>query len=949
MAGNSSRSKAALAEEIASLKARIQELESLLSPATRTSKVHSDATAPTPVESALRESEDRYRVLFDNAADAIFITDMEANLLAVNLPACIQLGYTREELITKNLNEVDAPDSHLDSLHRLTKLAEVGVVLFETTQLCKDGTRIPVEVNARAIQWQGKPAVISICRDISERKRTEDALIDSEAKYRTLFENMAQGAFYQRSDGALEDCNPSILNLFGITRDQFLNRDSMDPDWRVIREDGTEIPGEQHPSMQCMATGKPIREQMAGIFNPRLNDFVWLSINATPMFKEGHTKPYKVFVTLHDITALKKAEKMLKDREQWLRLFIENAPVAIAMFNREMRFISTSKRYVKENGFLQTDLRGLVLYDLLPELPERWREAHQRGLAGEVVRAEEDSIELADGTVIWIRWEVHPWHDSAGQVAGIIIFSENITERKLADKALRERNSFIEKILENAPIGFAVNTIHDGRTVFVGSKFEEIYGVPHGSLQTVDEYFEKVYSDPVFREQLRTRVMADMASGDPSRLRWDDVPITTASGEKRFVCAINIPLYDQNLMVSTVQDVTERHTAEEERSRLEEQLQHAQKLESVGRLAGGVAHDFNNMLGVILGHTELALEQTDPTQPLHEDLTEIQKAAQRSADLTRQLLAFARKQTVVPRALDLNQTVSGMARMLQRLIGEDIKMVWNPGHDLWLVEMDPSQIDQIMANLAVNARDAIHGIGTLTIETANTRLDESYCSAHSNCLPGDYVLLAVSDTGVGMEEEILRYIFEPFFTTKELGKGTGLGLATVYGIVKQNSGYIDVNSQPGKGTRFEIYLPRHKGEEIEISSKPVEPIQNTQNTVLLVEDEPSVLRLATLMLQQQKYNVLSAPNPKEAILLANEHPGKIDILMTDLVMPEMNGQELAKVLLARHPNLKCLFVSGWASEIISSENLSQARAHFLQKPFSIKELTEALLRIQQNN
>jgi len=905
-----------------------------------------DITERRRAEDSLRESEERYRLLFDNAADPIFISDMEANLLAVNLPACASLGYTHEELMSKNLSSVDARDAFLQGPQRLLKLEEKGVLLFETVQMRKDGSRIPVELNARAIQWQGKPAVLSICRDISERKRAEAALIESEEKYRTLFENMAQGAFYQRADGAVEDCNPSVLNLFGITREQFLGRNSLDRNWRVIREDGSDLPGEEHPSMQCLATGKPIREQIAGVYNLRLNDFVWLSINATPMFREGEDKPYKVFVTLHDITAQKKAEAALKTSEESLRLFIEHAPVALAMFDREMRFISASKRFRKETGLQQSELRGLSHYELTPDLSNRYREAHRRGLAGEVVRVDEEQFQAPDGTSQWFRWEVRPWSDSTGLVAGIILFSENITERKLAEIALRHRNSFIESILENAPIGFAVNTIQDGKTVFVGSKFEDIHGVPRGSFQSVDEYFEKVYLDPVRREQLRSRVVADIASGDPARMRWEDIPITTASGEKRYISSINIPLFDQDLMVSTVQDVTERHTAEEEKARLEEQLQHAQKMESVGRLAGGVAHDFNNMLGVILGHTELALEQTDQEQSIHGDLIEIQKAAQRSADLTRQLLAFARKQTVDPKVLDLNQAVSGTTRMLQRLIGEDIKIEWNPGTNLWPVKMDPSQIDQILANLAVNARDAIQGVGALAIETTNKTLDEAYCIAHTGCIPGDYVLLAISDNGTGMNEETLRHLFEPFFTTKEIGKGTGLGLATVYGIVKQNNGSIQVRSQRGEGTRFEIYLPRHFKEEVNISPIPGGSAGTGQSTVLLVEDEPAVLRLATRMLEQQGFAVLSAPNPLDALHLAKEYPKEIHILMTDLSMPDMNGRELARQLLAQYPQLRCLFVSGWTGDPVSRDAIRDSGAEFLQKPFSMKELTEALQRIQ---
>ncbi|MCX6545490.1 MAG: response regulator [Acidobacteria bacterium] len=386
-------------------------------------------------------------------------------------------------------------------------------------------------------------------------------------------------------------------------------------------------------------------------------------------------------------------------------------------------------------------------------------------------------------------------------------------------------------------------------------------------------------------------------------------------------------------------DITGRKQAEAEKARLEVQLQQAQKMESVGRLAGGVAHDFNNMLGVILGHAELALGQVDPAQPLYADLEEIRAAAARSAALTRQLLAFARKQTVSPRVLDLNEMVAGMVTMLRRLIGEDIDLQWRPGADLWLVNIDPSQTDQILANLCVNARDAIAGVGTLTVGTGNSMLDEHYCAMHAGCVPGQYVRLEVSDNGCGMDEETLAHAFEPFFTTKESGKGTGLGLATVYGAVKQNHGYIDLVSKPGRGTTFTIYLPRYAGVS---ESAPIDgaarPLLHGQETILLVEDERSILTLTQRMLEYWGYTVLAAGTPREALRLARAHTGEIGLLITDVIMPEMDGQALAMNLAARHPGLKRLFMSGYTGDVIANHGVLDEGAHFIQKPFSTADL-----------
>ena len=391
--------------------------------------------------------------------------------------------------------------------------------------------------------------------------------------------------------------------------------------------------------------------------------------------------------------------------------------------------------------------------------------------------------------------------------------------------------------------------------------------------------------------------------------------------------------------VGAVRDVTDRKRAEQECARLESQLQQAHKMESVGRLAGGVAHDFNNMLGVILGHTELALEQVAPSLPLHEDLQAIRRAATRSAELTRQLLGFARKQTVTPRPLDVNEAVTGMLTMLRRLIGENIDLDWRPCRDLWSVRVDPSQVDQILTNLCTNARAAIADIGTLSIETSNRTLDAEYCAAHAETVPGDYVRLVFRDDGCGMDRDTLAKVFEPFFTTKPVGEGTGLGLATVYGIVKQNDGFIDVVSAPGAGSSFSVYLPRHVdgAEAARRSVGPSAPALRGRETILLVEDEESVLRVTKKMLELSGYVVLAARLPHEALRIAQQHGAKLDMLVTDVVMPEMNGHDLAKAIRAVAPTAKRLYMSGYAAGVLAHGELQPGES-LINKPFSLKDL-----------
>ncbi len=382
-------------------------------------------------------------------------------------------------------------------------------------------------------------------------------------------------------------------------------------------------------------------------------------------------------------------------------------------------------------------------------------------------------------------------------------------------------------------------------------------------------------------------------------------------------------------------DVTDLHRAEEERLALAAQLQQAQKMDSIGRLAGGVAHDFNNKLSIILGFAEIAMMKMPSSDPSYRRLQEIRRAGESAADLTRQLLAFARKQTIAPRVLDPNDLIAGMLKMLGRLIGEDIELLWKPAHRVRAVKIDPGQVDQILANLVVNARDAIHDVGTITIETANVTLDAAICALHPESEPGDYVMIAVSDTGIGMGEATLCQIFEPFFTTKPLGKGTGLGLSTVYGVVRQNHGAIDVVSHVGAGTTFKIYLPCPPSAEVAaIVARTTGEIPTGTETILLVEDEPALLDMVCSMLLDAGYTVLAAGTPEQALELARQHGTTIDLLLTDVVMPSMNGRDLHDQLTTELPSLPCIFMSGYTADVIADRGVLEDNVHFVQKPFT---------------
>ena len=468
----------------------------------------------------------------------------------------------------------------------------------------------------------------------------------------------------------------------------------------------------------------------------------------------------------------------------------------------------------------------------------------------------------------------------------------------------------------------------DSRTAFVNARMAEMVGYP------AEELAGRAITDFVSVEDLPD-YHANTVNYRLEKAAHFECRFHKKNGQTVWAMASAVPILDAE---GNFQGFFGMFTDITEKQMMEARLLHSQKLEAVGRLAGGVAHDFNNMLGVILGNTELALEEVSPNQTLFSLLMEIQKAATHSADLTRQLLAFARKQATSPKVLDLNATVAGMLRMLQKVIGEDVDLSWLPGKVAGAIRLDPSQLDQILVNLCINARDAIADGGRIAIRTGSWTVDDLFCDRRLDIHPGAYSWLSVSDTGSGMDQATQAKVFEPFFTTKGEGKGTGLGLSTVYGIVKQNGGFIELESAPGEGTTFQICLPVHDSSEIPEEGKSPEPISGGE-TVLLVEDEVPLLRIAKRLLVRLGYHVLAADGPEAALELAGGHTGAIDLLLTDVVMPGLNGLELRDRLLQTRPNVKCLLVSGYTADVIAGHKMTLEGTTFLQKPYSLQALS----------
>jgi two-component system, cell cycle sensor histidine kinase and response regulator CckA len=520
--------------------------------------------------------------------------------------------------------------------------------------------------------------------------------------------------------------------------------------------------------------------------------------------------------------------------------------------------------------------------------------------------------------------------------------------RREAEEALRESEARFRRLSDSGMLGIMTTDVHgrildanDAYLRMVGYSREELL---RGELQWVDMTPPEVVA-------LGERALAQLQATGVAP-PWETA--TFRKDRTRVPILVGVAMLEYPRCIAFTVDLTDRKEAEAGRARAEEalrqseeQLRHAQKMEAVGRLAGGVAHDFNNVLSVILSHAELILEDLKPSDPMRADVDEVRKAATRAAGLTRQLLTFSRQEVVQPKVIDLREVLGSMDKMLQRILGEDVELVSVLPGGIWRVKADPTHIEQVILNLVVNARDAMPKGGKLTIETANVVLDENYALSHLPAKSGPHVMLAVTDTGAGMDRETQRRIFEPFFTTKETGKGTGLGLSTVFGIVQQSGGNIWVYSEPGKGTTFKVYLPR--AEEQERGSRraptPASSLRGGAETILLVEDEEQVRKVTLNILRRQGYRVLCAEHPGQALFLAESHAEPIDLLVTDVVMPKMSGPELAQRLGASRPEMKVLYMSGYTDDSVVRHGVLDAAVAFLQKPITPASLSKKVREV----
>jgi PAS domain S-box-containing protein len=626
------------------------------------------------------------------------------------------------------------------------------------------------------------------------------------------------------------------------------------------------------------------------------------------------------------------------------RTIVETADDPIFIADRDGRYIYANVKAAANLGLTQEQFIGKTVDEIFPpEVAAGFLQGVRQVIdSGQTLKSEDRLV--IDGAEVWSSTVMTPLRDAGGRVKAVQGIVRDITGRKQAEQALRHSEERLRQVIRASNIGiYDVDFL--ARAVYWSSEQRAIWGWGADEPIGFDRHLEYIHPDD--RDIVSTAITrAHQATDGVFEIEHR---IVRRDGQQRWLIVRGQVFFggegaDRHLVraICASRDITDEKLAEAEHAELQARLVQSQKLESIGRLAGGIAHDFNNILSVIMGCAEMAESEPDPFA-VRGYLDEILKAATRSADLTRQLLGFARRQTVMPRVVDVNDFVSASLKMLRRLIGEHVTLSWHPGVDLWPVRIDPGQVDQILANLMTNARDAIADVGTVLIHTENVPVTSS--ALYQGLPPGEYVRLAVVDDGKGMDVETQRHLFEPFYTTKPVGHGTGLGMASVDGIVRQNGGTITVASGVGRGTTVNVFLPRVHARPPADPAVAYEAPKRGTETVLVVEDEPALLYLTTQALETLGYKVLAASTPEAAIAVAAGHSGPLHMLVTDVVLPGMNGRRLAERLGADVPNLKCLFVSGYPDGAMGSGGVLDDHLHFLQKPFTPKALADKVREV----
>ncbi len=772
--------------------------------------------------------------------------------------------------------------------------------------------------------------VVGLNQDITERKRAEMALLEERASMKALLEN---------TDGSIWAVDVNYRLIAGNS--VFLREARRDLAYDFAIGDYVLARG---VSPEAIAAWKARYDRALGgeAFTVETQCFsdetCWQEYRLNPI-RSANGEVTGVTVFGREISAQKRAEAQIRDQLAEIAFYYDNAPIGLTVLDTDLRFMRINKLLAETNGIPAADHVGKTVEEIVPELAAQGRAIAAKILAtGEPVTEIEISGETAAQPGVMRTWKEgwYPLRRNDQTIVGFSVIAQEVTETRQALEALKQSQRNLARAQEIGHLGSWEWDVVNHSLVWSDEMYR-IFGVPHDFPLTYDSIETMIHPDD--RADNRTRVQEALYVHDATTYEFR---ILRPDGLVRHVAQNIVISRDETgaplKLFGVVQDITERKLAEAEHEQLHEQLAQAQKMELIGRLAGGIAHEFNNLLAVILLRLEMSMALVAPSTNLHYNLRSVYDAGQHAAELVRQLLGFARQQVINPKVLDLNVAVEGLLPRLRTLVGEQIDLRWSPGAALWPVKVDQDQLEQVLVNLCTNARDAIVGSGVITIETRNH--EAGIPLADPGAAPLDAIVLTVADTGCGMDEATLGHIFEPFFSTKEVGKGSGLGLPMVQGIVEQNGGRLEVSSQPGHGATFAIYLRRHVAQPASVV--PVEPSvlrRGHGETVLVIEEEPVVLHMATEALEYLGYRVFGYRRPSEALRWLVDYQGTLDVVMADLSMSEMSAAEMANRLAVIRTGFRCIWLSGYSDDAFVDRNCL-----FLQKPYSLQALADTLRR-----
>lgn len=860
----------------------------------------------------------------------------DGHILCANEAAASLIGLACDELLEMKIQAFMSADA-FTALIPNTPIERLRSGEFAITT--RNGKLLPVQARMTKLTDGSGPSLGMTFRQIASSVPMPETLFDRIAKTADVMNHVPVPVLLTRlPNHNIVAVNAAFLSTFGYEWEHIVGRPSTElklvdaESWARIEEEFA-----RRGNVRDMLTTR-IREGEP----PRL-----FSISTDRQLLGDETHVLTVAVECTTQVSIEQIENASEER---LSDFVRRAPLSMALFDHNMNFVAHSHRFIEEFRIPEADVTNWCLYDVFPNLPEEIRAVHRRCLAGASESSEETPLPFPDGVMEWYRWEMTPWRNRHGVIGGVAFFSQRITELKLAKERIANQERLLADVTDGSPSLISAFDRHS-RIMFANEAAAKAMGIPKADL------VGKLAFDQLPRPQsvhFRTRHEEVMTTGIPQVLET----ILPGLHGPIPVLAARYPLRDTSGAIygtaSIMTDISRLKEVEAELRRsegqkrdalaalekaldatrkTEEKLIHAQKLEAVGRLAGGIAHDFNNLLTVILGNSGELLAMLRPEDPMHEVIGEIEKAGQRAAGLTRQLLAFSRKQVLEPRIVNVNELIVSAEKMLRRIVGEDIELTLLLDPRPQFCKLDKGQFEQVLMNLVVNARDAMADGGRLTIETASVVLDAHYVEIHPDVSPGKHVRITVSDTGVGIPRDIQAHIFEPFFTTKSIGSGTGLGLSTAYGIVRQSGGTIWLYSEPGQGTTFKIFFPRQtNGTGDSSTSTSTITTKRGKETILLVEDDEQVRATIAGILRRAGYHVISAVNGGEALLICEQHGGTIHLLLTDVVMPKINGRKLAERLLQIRPDMLVLFMSGYTENVVVHHGILDANFNFLPKP-----------------